>query len=84
LASNLLVKPRLAMVRVSVAIRLLVHSGSIVIGAMLGMCAMFLIKRNMDALVGKSISPTRLRQIVNHLDTVCVWRVAGALKGRST
>eukprot|EP00795_Rhopilema_esculentum_P000261 gene261-9909_t len=42
--------------------------GSITIGALLGAVAVFLIRRNTDALTGRSIHPDRLRQIIEILE----------------
>eukprot|EP00123_Amoebidium_parasiticum_P003803 comp15119_c0_seq1/m.11793 comp15119_c0_seq1/g.11793 ORF comp15119_c0_seq1/g.11793 comp15119_c0_seq1/m.11793 type:complete len:550 (-) comp15119_c0_seq1:56-1705(-) len=42
--------------------------GSISIGSLLGACAMFLIHRNMDALVGRSIPSARIRMIMARMD----------------
>eukprot|EP00794_Sanderia_malayensis_P007174 gene7174-7980_t len=42
--------------------------GSISIGALLGVVAVFLIRRNTDALTGRSIHPDRLRQIIEILE----------------
>jgi len=42
--------------------------GSISIGALLGFVAIFLIQRNADSLVGRTIDPDRLRRIINVLE----------------
>lgn len=42
--------------------------GSISIGVLLGSVAVFLIRRNSDALTGRSIHPDRLRQIIETLE----------------
>ncbi|KAI6649360.1 Zinc transporter 9-like [Oopsacas minuta] len=42
--------------------------GSVCIGGLLGAVALFLIKRNSDALMGRSIPPERLRHIIDLLE----------------
>ena len=42
--------------------------GSVCIGGLLGSVAMFLIKRNSDALMGRSIPPERMRHIIDLLE----------------
>ena len=43
--------------------------GSVCIGGLLGAVALFLIKRNSDALIGRSIPPERLRHIIDLLES---------------